>query len=206
VALLGFSRLLRQDYGSRLDDTGAHFVDRIEQAGRTMEGLIHDLLELSRIGQHGERPAMVDPRTVLTQLAAEFKPQLDAEGIRLALPDEPPLVYCDRTRLYQVFANLIGNAINHMGECEVRGIAVDLVEEEDVDHITVRDFGRGIAPEHHEKIFEVFQTLGRRRDDPRGTGMGLAIVRKIAETHGGRAWVESRPNRGATFHVTFPRP
>jgi PAS domain S-box-containing protein len=209
VALLGFSRLLRQDYGSRLDDTGAHFVDRIEQAGRTMEGLIHDLLELSRIGRHGERPAMVDPRTVLAQLAAEFKPRLDAEGIRLALPNDPPLVYCDRTRLYQVLANLIGNAINHMGECEARGISVDVVEEEDVDHITVRDFGRGIAPEHHEKIFEVFQTLGPRRDDARGTGtgtgMGLAIVRKIAETHGGGAWVESRPNRGATFHVTFPR-
>jgi PAS domain S-box-containing protein len=205
VALLGFSRLLRQDYGSRLDDTGAHFVDRIEQAGRTMEGLIHDLLELSRIGRHGERPAMVDPRTVLAQLAAELKPRLDAEGIRLALPDDPPLVYCDRTRLYQVFANLIGNAINHMGECEVRGISVEVIEEEDVDHITVRDFGRGIAPQHHEKIFEVFQTLGPRRDDARGTGMGLAIVRKIAETHGGRVWVESRPNSGAIFHVTFPR-
>jgi len=92
-----------------------------------------------------------------------------------------------------------------MGECEVRGISVEVVEEEDVDHISVRDFGRGIASEHHEKIFEVFQTLGRRRDDTRGTGMGLAIVRKIAETHGGRAWVESRPNRGATFHVTLPR-
>jgi PAS domain S-box-containing protein len=205
VALLGFSRLLRQDYGSRLDDTGAHFVDRIEQAGRTMEELIHDLLELSRIGQHGERPAMLDTGTVLAQLAAEFKPRLDAEGIRLALPDDPPQLYCDHTRLYQVFANLIGNAIDHMGECEVRGISVEVVEEEDVDHITVRDFGRGIAPEHHEKIFEAFQTLGRRRDDTRGTGMGLAIVRKIAETHGGRAWVESRPNRGATFHVTIPR-
>jgi PAS domain S-box-containing protein len=205
VALLGFSRLLRQDYGSSLDDTGAHFVDRIEQAGRTMEGLIHDLLELSRIGRQGERPAMVDPRTVLAQLAAELKPRLDAEGIRLALPDDPPLVYCDRTRLYQIFANLIGNAITHMGECAFRGIAVEVFQEEDVDHITVRDFGRGIAPKHHEKIFEAFQTLGRRRDGARGTGMGLAIVRKIAETHGGRAWVESRPSRGATFHVTFPR-
>lgn len=205
VALLGFSRLLRQDYGSRLDDTGAHFVDRIEQAGRTMEGLIHDLLELSRIGRQGEHPTMVDPRTVLAQLAGELKPRLDAEGIRLTLPEDPPRLYCDRTRLYQVFANLIGNAIDHMGECEVRRISVEVVDEEDVDHITVRDFGRGIAPEHHEKIFEAFHTLGRRRDETGGTGMGLAIVRKIAETHGGRVWVESRPNRGATFHVTFPR-
>ena len=95
--------------------------------------------------------------------------------------------------------------IDHMGECEVRAIAVELVGEEDVDHITVRDFGRGIAPEHHEKIFEVFQTLGPRRSGARGTGMGLAIVRKIVETHRGRVWVESRPGRGATFHVPSPR-
>ena len=89
VALLGFSRLLRQDYGARLDDTGLHFVDRIEQAGRTMESLIHDLLELSRIGQPGERRSMVDPRAVLQQLHAELKPRLDAGGIELLLPPAP---------------------------------------------------------------------------------------------------------------------
>jgi signal transduction histidine kinase len=110
VALLGFSRLLRQDYGDRLDDTGAHFVDRIEQAGRTMEALIHDLLELSRIGQPGEHPAMIDPRSVLLQLAAELKQRLDTEAITLVLPEDPPPVYCDRTRLYQIFSNLLGNA------------------------------------------------------------------------------------------------
>ena len=67
--------------------------------------------------------------------------------------------------------------------------------------ISVRDNGRGIAPEHHERIFEVFQSLGPRRDGARGTGMGLAIVRKIAETQGGHAWVESEPGRGACFKL-----
>jgi PAS domain S-box-containing protein len=205
VALLGFSRLLRQDYGARLDDTGLHFVDRIEQAGRTMESLIHDLLELSRIGQPGERRSMVDPRAVLQQLHAELKPRLEAGGIELKLPAHPPLVYCDRTRLYQVFSNLIGNAIEHMGPCQEACIAVDVVQEADCEHITVRDPGRGIAPEHHERIFEVFQSLGRHNDESRGTGIGLAIVRRIAQTHGGRAWVESRPGHGSTFHVTLPR-
>ena len=205
VALLGFSRLLRQDYGARLDDTGLHFVDRIEQAGRTMESLIHDLLELSRIGQPSERRSMVDPRAVLQQLHAELKPRLDAGGIELQLPAHPPLVYCDRTRLYQVFSNLIGNAIEHMGPCADPWIAVDVVEEADCEHITVRDPGRGIAPEHLERIFEVFQSFGRHSDDRRGTGIGLAIVKKIAQTHGGRVWVESRPGSGSTFHVTLPR-
>lgn len=204
VALLGFSRLLRQDYGDRLDDTGAHFVDRIEQAGRTMEALIHDLLELSRIGQPGEHPAMVDPRAVLLQLAAELKPRLDAEVIRLAIPEDPPLVYCDRTRLYQIFSNLIGNAVEHMGDCAERAITVSICEEGPFHRITVSDRGRGVEPEQHDRIFEAFQSLASRRDGRRGTGMGLAIVRKIADTRGGRAWVESTRGAGAAFHVTLP--
>ena len=205
VALLGFSRLLRQDYGAGLDDTGLHFVDRIEQAGRTMEMLIHDLLELSRIGQPGERRALVDPCAMLKQLHAELKPRLDAAGVELVLPAHPPLVYCDRTRLYQVFSNLIGNAMEHMGPCAEPRIVVDVVEEADCEHITVLDPGRGIAPEHHERIFEVFQSLAPRSDDRSGTGIGLAIVKKIAQSHGGRVWVDSRLGHGSIFHVTFPR-
>jgi len=205
VALLGFSRLLRQDYADQLDDTGAHFIDRIEQAGRTMESLIHDLLELSRIGQPGERPSMIDPRAVLLQLHAEVKPRLEAAGIELAFPTDPPLVFCDRTRLYQVFSNLIGNAIHHMGPAGDARIEVEVAEHEEFHRISVSDTGRGIAPEHHQRIFEVFQSLGSRQDGSRGTGIGLAIVRKIAETHGGRAWVESEPGHGATFHVTLRR-
>jgi PAS domain S-box-containing protein len=205
VALLGFSRLLRQDYAEHLDDTASHFIDRIEQAGRTMEALIHDLLELSRIGQPGERPSMVDPRAVLLQLHAEVKPRLEVADIELVLPSDPPLVFCDRTRLYQVFSNLIGNGIQHMGACEGARIEVAVVEDEEFHRISVQDTGRGIAPEHHQRIFEVFQSMGSRPDGSRGTGIGLAIVRKIAETHGGRAWVESDPGHGSTFHVTLLR-
>lgn len=205
VALLGFSRLLRQDYGKGLDDTGHHFLDRIEQAGRTMEGLVHDLLELSRIGRSGDRPAMVDPRGVLVQIKAEVKPQLDVSGTELRLPEPPPsLVYCDRTRLYQLFSNLIGNALTHMGSCPSPVIAVHVDETEEGHHLTVRDNGEGIAPEHLDQIFDPF--FSQRRGDGRtGAGMGLAIVKKIAEKHGGRAWVESEPDVGAEFHVLLPR-
>lgn len=205
VALLGFSRLLRQDYGSLLDETGLHFVDRIEQAGRTMEDLIHDLLELSRISQPGEQRQMIDPRTVLTQIQAELKPRLDAGNIQLELPSNPPPIYCDRTRLYQLFANLVGNAIDHMGPCQAPRISVSVTEFPQRHRLSVRDLGRGIDPEHHNRIFEVFQSIGPRADGRRGTGIGLAIVRRIAETHGGRAWVESQPGEGATFHVEIPR-
>lgn len=204
VALLGFSRLLRQEYDALLDATGKHFLDRIEQAGRTMESLVHDLLELSRIGQAGDRPSLVDPRGVLVQLTAELKPRLDSAGIALELPDTPPpLVYCDRTRLYQLLSNLIGNAIAHMGDTDDPRIRVLVTEEQGGHRITVSDSGRGVSPDHLPHIFEAFQSFPRA-DGRKGTGMGLAIVRKIAEKRGGRAWVESELGEGSSFHVLLP--
>ncbi|HEX2485239.1 MAG TPA: ATP-binding protein [Myxococcota bacterium] len=204
VSLLGFSRLLRDDYGARLDAKGLHFLERVEQAGRTMESLIADLLELSRIGRSGHARSRVNPRGVLLQLHAELKPRLDAQSVSLVIPEDLPGVVCDRTRLYQLFSNLVGNALDHMGNGRQGRIEVEVNEEFDHHLIAVRDDGRGIAPEHHERIFEAFQSLGPRRDGSRGTGMGLAIVRKIAEAQGGRAWVESEPGRGACFKVLLP--
>jgi signal transduction histidine kinase len=205
VGLLGFSRLLRQDYAEVLDDTGRHFVDRIEQAARTMDTLIHDLLELARIGEPGERPALVDPQEILRQLAAELKPRLEAAGIELLLPGKlASRVYCDRSRLYQVFSNLIGNAIDHMGPVPDGRIEVR-IDESNVGHeIVVADNGRGIDRANRERIFEIFQSIGTRADGRRGTGMGLAIVKKIVEKQGGRIWVEGEPGEGARFHVTLP--
>jgi signal transduction histidine kinase len=206
VGLLGFSRLLRQDYENSLDETGHHFLDRIEQAARTMEALIHDLLELARIGESGERPVLVDPREVLLQLAAELKPTLETSGIELVLPTGlVSRVYCDRSRMYQLFSNLIGNAIDHMGPRRDARIEVMIDEDEQHHEIVVADNGRGVDPAHRERIFEAFQSIGTRADGRRGTGMGLAIVKKIVERRGGRVWVESEPGCGARFHVTLPR-
>jgi signal transduction histidine kinase len=206
LGLLGFSRLLRQDYVEALDDTGRHFVDRIEQAGRTMQSLIDDLLALARIGEPGERPELVDWHGVLRQLAAEMKPRLEEAGISLELPEAGgSRVYCDRPRLYQVFSNLIGNAIDHMGRPEFPRVEVQVVESDDGHEIVVTDNGRGVDPGDRERIFEIFQSVGKRADGLVGTGMGLAIVKKIVERRGGRVWVDSAPLGGAAFHATFPR-
>ena len=204
VSLLGFSRLLREDYGARIDEKGRHFLDRIEQAGRTMESLIHDLLELSRIGRTEADKSLIDPRSVLALLHAEFKPRLDQEGASLELPESPPPLMCNRTRLYQLFSNLVGNALDHMGEVERPLIRVEVKSLPNSHQITVSDNGKGIDPAHHDRIFEIFQSLGPRKDGRRGTGIGLAIVKKIVETHGGRVWVDSRPDQGASFHLTLP--
>ena len=169
-----------------------------------MEALIEDLLDLSRNGRSDEKGSLVDPRGVLLQLKAELKPRLDEGNFTLQVPSNPPLVFCARTRLYQIFSNLIGNAIDHMGECNDPEIRVEVISEPDHHRISVHDNGAGIDPEHHERIFQVFQSLDRRNQAGHCHGVGLAIVKKIAETRNGRAWVESAPGTGASFHVTLP--
>ncbi len=204
VSVLGFSRLLREEFGTALADRGAHFLDRITEAGRTMENLIRDLLDFARIGHAGERRALVDPREVLLQLRGELKPRLEQQNVELMLPDHPPLLCCDRTRVYQLFSNLIGNALDHMGPCEKPQVSVEIREGAEWHQIVVRDNGRGVAPPEQERIFEMFHSVvhpGGRK----GTGIGLAIVKKIAELHGGRAFVESPAGEGAAFHVLLPR-
>jgi PAS domain S-box-containing protein len=205
VAVLGFSRLLHDDFAGLLGARGAHYLDRITDAGRNMEALIRELLDFARIGNAGERAVLVDPRATLEQLYGEFKPRLDAAGATLRWPAEPPLVLCDRTRLYQVLSNLIGNALDHMGPCENPLVEVEVREEIDRHLLVVRDNGRGVDLSERERVFEMFCSIPRE-GGRKGTGIGLAIVKKIAELHGGRAWVEDAPGAGAAFHVSLPRP
>jgi PAS domain S-box-containing protein len=206
VALLGFSKLLRDDYSDQLGEKGSRFLQRIEQAGRTMESLVQDLLELSRVGSSDAHKSLVDPSEVLLQLKAELKPRLDENDTRLDWDPDVPLVQCDRTRLYQVLANLVGNALEHMGDVNAPRVVVEFRNLGSHTCITVRDNGRGIDAEHHDRIFEIFQSARTGAEKRRGSGVGLAIVKKIAEAHGGRAWVESELGAGAAFHVTLPCP
>jgi PAS domain S-box-containing protein len=205
VSVLGFSRLLRQEYGEGMDDTARHFLDRIEKAGHAMEALINDLLELSRIESSRSYKAHVNVNDVLSQIRAELKPRLEDQNVRLVLPSEARVVLCDRTRLYQVFSNLIGNALDYMGPVSDPEIRIEVFEEPGEHHVVVRDNGRGIEPAQRERIFELFQSVGPRADGRRGTGIGLAIVKKIAQSQGGRVWAESHPGKGAAFHLTLPR-
>lgn len=210
VALLGFTRLLREDYEATLDETAHRFLDRIEGAGRTMDALIHDLLELSRIRKPGEIRPSLDPRSVLQQLAAELKLRLEDLGIELALPEAPPMMQVDGTRLYQVFSNLIGNAMKHGfaegTHWESPRVSIEIRETEASHEVVVSDNGRGLPEEDHERVFQVFQTARGVRRGEGSHGIGLAIVKKIAEAHGGRVWATSEPSGGASFHVLFPRP
>jgi len=204
VSLLGFSRLLREDFGGVLGKAGTHMLDRVEQSGRTMDALITDLLELSAIEEPGKARPSVHVSSVLEQIHAELKTRFDEAGVALVTPDESLCVAVDRTRLYQIFSNLIGNALNHMGPVARARIEIEVHDEGDQARIVVRDNGRGIPAHSHEKIFEIFRTLGTCEGSRRSTGIGLAIVKKITEIHDGSVWVQNAASGGAEFHIRLP--
>lgn len=206
TAVLGFARMLRERHAERLGTEALQYIDRIEQAGRTMATLTNDLLDLAVAGNRSAPKERVDPLPVLAALRAELEPRLAERRTEISLPDAAPKLWCNRTQLRQVFANLLGNAVEHMGPVPQPRIAVSIDESPEAHRITVADNGRGIDASLHARIFEAYESFGPRRDGRGGTGIGLAIVRRIAEAHGGRAWVESRPGSGCAFNVLLPRP
>ncbi len=176
-------------------------IERMRRAARRMSALIDDLLELSRIGRIVSDPEPVDV-AALVQAFVEFNDaQLAEAGVTVTVQPDLPWVVADKTRMQQVFDNLLANALRYGcgddgGDIEVGGeVAGDRVR------YFVRDHGPGIPPQHHDRVFGLFQKL---ETSPGGTGIGLAIVRRAIEWHGGTVGVESTPGDGATFHVTLP--
>ena len=200
-AVAGCVTLLQQYCGPALDDRASAYIRLAVDGANRMQELILDLLSYSRVGWRGHQVEETDCNTVistvLSDLAAGLQ-QCQAEVHFLPLPT----VLADRTELSQLFQNLLTNAIKFRGP-EVPRIRVGAVLEESTWHFSVADNGIGIEPQYAERVFGVFQRLHTRREYP-GTGIGLAICKKIVERHGGRIWVESIPGHGTTFHFTLP--
>ena len=171
-----------------------------------MEALIHDLLELSRIEGIAVRTELVDPQRSTPATPGRAQAALGRVRRRSrASPTDPPMVSCERTRLYQLFANLINNALDHMGTVPAPKIQVTVSEDDAHTRLDVTDNGSGVDPKHHHSIFEIFESFGKDAAASGRTGMGLAIVKKIVEGRGGRVWIESALGEGASFHVELPR-
>jgi signal transduction histidine kinase len=166
-----------------------------------MEGLIDGILAYSRAGRVRERIDAVDVGTLLTETVELLAPP---ESMRIVIAPDMPTIQSERTPLQQVFINLIGNAIKYSGR-EDATIAVRVEPDgESCYRFTVEDNGVGIAPQYHDKVWEIFQVLAPR-DKVEGTGIGLSVVRKLVETRGGRTWLESQPKQGTAFHFTWPK-
>jgi len=204
VSIQGFASILLSDYRDRLDEEAVHYLERIQGNANQMEKLIEELLDLSRIGRVVNPFEEVDVGAVLEQSLAELQYQIEERGIQLVVPKAFPRVWCDRGRLVQVLSNLLSNAIKFMGAQSSPRIEVGWEDRPEEYVIHVKDNGMGIKPEYHEKIFGLFQGFGPALGIE-GTGVGLTIVKRIVENHGGRIWVESEEGKGATFYFTLPK-
>ena len=129
-------------------------------------------------------------------------PQLKKRGIKVNVRGNLPVIYCERSRIFQVFENLIQNSIKYMGDTESPVIEVGYRKAGGFHEFYVKDNGIGIDPEYHQRIFQIFQRL--KEVDTKGTGIGLSTVERIAEVHGGSVRVESERGKGATFYFTVP--
>ncbi|MBU1397418.1 MAG: PAS domain S-box protein [Proteobacteria bacterium] len=202
VSVQGFSSILLADFQDKLDDTGKRYLARIQANVKQMEILIDDLLEFSRIGRAAgafeDGPSVEIIKDVLDVLG----PQLKKRGIKVNVRGNLPVIHCDRNRIFQVFENLIQNSIKYMGDAESPVIEVGCKETAGFHEFYVKDNGIGIEPEYHQRIFQIFQRL--KEVDAKGTGIGLAIVERIAEVHGGSVRVESERGKGAAFCFTLP--
>ena len=196
-----FTQLLAKRYGGKLDADADEFIGYAVDGVRRMQDLISDLLDYSRVGMRGKEFVPTNCEAVLQAALTNLKVALE-ETNALVTHDPLPTVRADGMQLCQLFQNLIGNALKFRGPAPPR-IHVSAQAADYEWRFSVRDNGSGIDPQHAERIFVIFQRLHSAAEYP-GTGIGLAISKKIAERHGGRMWVESEPGKGATFFFTLP--
>jgi len=197
-----YVQLLGRRYQGKLDNDADDFINYAVDGAKRMQNLINDLLAYSRVGTRGNPHTLVSAEEVVKDALANL--QFLIEESRASITHESlPVISGDSTQLVLVFQNLVGNAIKFRGS-EPPRIQIGAQPEGDEWIFTVRDNGIGLDPKFAERIFVIFQRLHDRTAYP-GTGIGLAICKRIIQRHGGRIWVESMPGEGATFYFTLPR-
>jgi light-regulated signal transduction histidine kinase (bacteriophytochrome) len=194
-----FTELLRERYSNELDAVANEFIDFAVDGARRMRLLIDDILSYSRVTTHGKPLENADLRESVMRAIENLKLAIDERSADVRV-GEMPSVLGDKAQLAQLFQNLIGNALKYGGNPPQ--VAVSARRDGEVWRVCVADNGIGIAPEHHQRVFRMFQRL-HTREEYSGTGVGLAICRGIVERHGGRIWVESNTGAGATFCFTL---
>jgi len=197
-----FLHLLQKKYNQQLDDEAQKYISFAVGGAARMKILITDLLEFSRISTVKKEHGLVNLNELLNQTTRNLNTSLEESHASLTIADLPE-VHGDGSQLMQVFQNLISNALKYSGNI-TPVITVGCVEEEDNWKFSVNDNGIGISGEHFERIFIIFQRL-HNRSEYSGTGIGLAICKKIVELHAGKIWVESVVGKGSSFYFTIPK-
>jgi PAS domain S-box-containing protein len=196
-----FLKLLENKYAGKLDDTAQQYIHFATDGAVRMRILIDDLLEYSRASRLQPEKTEVDTAQLLADIIKQHQPLLDEKEATIHYK-ELPVVYADRTRLRQVFQNLITNALKYQPPGRKPVVEITGEKKNNRWQFSVTDNGIGIEKAYFDKIFMIFQRLHNRTEYP-GTGIGLALCKKIVEQHGGRIWVESEPGKGSTFYFTL---
>ena len=199
-AISSLAGWIAEDNEKSLDEEGRENLATLMNRTRRMDSLIDGILRYSRIGRLDPRLEDIDTGQVARDVIDSLAPP---EDIAVRIEGELPLVRYDRTHMVQLFQNLVSNAITHMGK-PCGEIVVFCDEYEEAWEFAVRDTGQGIDEKHFERIFKIFQSL-KSRDEAEATGIGLSLVKAIAEKHGGRVRIESTVGQGSTFYFTISK-
>jgi len=197
----GFAKLLGRRYKGKLDAKADEFIEYIGSSVKRMQELIKDLLEYSQIGAKEKKFKPTDCSDVVEKAVGNLQTAIE-ESNAVVTYDELPTVLVDTPQMISLFQNLIDNAINFRGK-EAPRIHISAQRKGDEWVFSIQDNGIGIDPKDSEQIFGMFQRLHGSTEYP-GTGIGLAICKKIVGQHGGRIWVESETGKGSTFYFTMP--
>jgi signal transduction histidine kinase/CHASE3 domain sensor protein len=202
-AINGFSKILQEDYAVQLDDEGRRLLNVVGNNAQKMGQLIDDILAFSRAGRNEIEHTTIDMKKLVTGVWEELKPDMAGRDIHLELRDLPP-AGGDAAMMHQVVFNLLSNAVKftrHNAGARIE-VGVQTSEHETIYH--VKDNGAGFDMQYADKLFGVFLRL-HGMDEFEGTGIGLAIVKRIIAKHGGRVWAEGKVNEGATFYFALPK-
>jgi signal transduction histidine kinase len=197
--------LLERRYAAVLDDDGRTFLDFARDGANRMDRLIQDMLNLSRIGRTAAPFVPTALSEIVGEALASLTFELEDAGITIQTPSDLPVIYGDADELVRLISNLLGNAVKYRATDRTPVISLGWRPDDSGQVLCwVQDNGIGIASDDFDRIFQIFQRL-HAPDSYGGTGIGLAICKKIVEHHGGRIWVESSPGNGSTFYFTLPR-
>lgn len=200
VTIAGFLGFLEDDIQKGNHERLHATIHRVDDAVKKMRRLMDELLELSRVGRLANPTMQVSLGDLAREAVELTQGQLMERQVKVEIEADLPIVFVDRIRMIEVLQNLIVNAIKFMGEQEQPLIQIGMEVTNGQNTFFVRDNGLGIAPEYHQKIFGLFNKLDPTSE---GTGIGLALVKRIVEVHGGKIWVESELGKGATFFFTL---
>lgn len=196
-----FSELLAKRYKGKFDKDADEFIEFILDGSKRMQTLVQDLLAYSRVGSRAKALVPTNSREVLDGVLSQLKLALEQAGAQITF-DNLPMVLADDTQLGQVFQNLISNAIKFHSDQPPK-IHVSAKQSEDQWIFSVQDNGIGIDPEYFDRVFVMFQRLHGKDEYP-GTGIGLAVCKRIVDRHGGKIWIQSQIGKGSTFFFSLP--